>query len=764
MRKFLLPALTAGLLSAHAYAFEPFVVRDIRVEGIQRTEAGTVFNYLPVRVGESFNDEKAAQAIKALFATGFFKDVRIEAEGDVLVVVIEERPAIASLDFTGMKEFDKEAIKKGLREVGLAESRIFDRAVLERAEQELKRQYLSRGRYSVEVKTTVTPLERNRVAISFQVDEGEVAKIRQINIVGASAFKEKDLLKMITLTTPNWLSWYTKNDQYSKQKLGADVETLRSWYLDRGYLEFNIDSTQVSITPDKQDIYITISITEGERYTISGVKMSGDLLLPEAELRKLVKLKTGDEFSRKNLTDTTKAINDRLANEGYAFANVNAVPEPDKDKRTVAFTVFVDPGRRVYVRRINVVGNSKTADQVIRREFRQMEGAWYDGEKINRSRTRVDRLGYFDAATIETPAVPGSTDQVDVNITVKEKPTGNLMFGAGFSSSESLILSTSVSQQNLFGSGKSLSLSLNSGSINKTYALSFTDPYYTPDGISRGFDLYMRNVDPTRLNIGNYRTSSIGAGLRWGFPIREDDRINFGLAVDQTSIDTFADSPQRYKNFVNEFGDSNTSLISTIGWGRDTRDSFIYPTRGSVQRVNGEVSVPPGDLRYMKASYQHQTYFPLWGDFVLMLNGELGYGRGYGGKPLPFYKNYYVGGIGSVRGFETASIGQRDRDANGNLLRTTIGGDRKLVMNAEVLFPFPGMGQDKTLRLGTFFDAGNVWADGQSLSVSDLRYSAGLSVAWSSPMGPLKFSIAQPLNKEPTDRLQRFQFQMGNVF
>jgi outer membrane protein insertion porin family len=602
------------------------------------------------------------------------------------------------------------------------------------------------------------------VAINFQVDEGEVAKIRQINIVGASAFKEKDLLKMITLTTPNWLTWYTKNDQYSRQKLSADVETLRSWYLDRGYLEFNVDSTQVSITPDKQDIYITVSISEGKKYTVSGVKLSGDLLLPEEELRKLVKLKPGDEFSRKNLTDTTKAINDRLGNEGYAFANVNAVPEPDKEKQTVSFTVFVDPGRRVYVRRVNVLGNSKTADQVIRREFRQMEGAWYDGEKINRSRTRVDRLGYFDAATVETPAVPGTTDQVDVNLTVKEKPTGNLMFGAGFSSSESLILSTSISQQNLFGSGKSMSLSLNSGSINKTYALSFTDPYYTPDGISRGFDVYLRNVDPTRLRIGNYRTSSVGAGLRWGFPIREDDRINFGLAVDQTSIDTFSDSPQRYKNFVNEFGDTNNSLVSTIGWARDTRDSFIYPTKGSIQRVNGEIAIPPGGLRYMKASYQHQTYFPLWGNFVLMLNGELGYGRGYGDKPLPFYKNFYVGGIGSVRGFETASIGQRDRDGNGNLLRTTIGGDRRLVMNAEVLFPFPGMGQDKSLRLGTFVDAGNVWADGQSLSIGDMRYSAGLSVAWSSPMGPLKFSIAQPLNKDPLDRLQRFQFQMGNVF
>lgn len=764
MRKFLLPALIAGLLSAHAHAFEPFVVRDIRVEGIQRTEAGTVFNYLPVRVGESFTEDKAAQAIKALFATGFFKDVRVEVEGDVLVVVVEERPAIASLDFTGMKEFDKEQIKKGLRDFGLAESRIFDRSVLERAELEMKRQYLSRGRYSVDIKTTVTPLERNRVAINFQVDEGEVARIRQINIVGAQAFKEKDLLKLISLSTPGWLTWYTKNDQYSRQKLSADVETLRSHYLDSGYLEFNVDSTQVAITPDKQDIYITISLTEGQKYTISGIKLSGDLLLPEDELRKLVKLKVGDEFSRRNLTETTKAINDRLANEGYAFANVNAVPEPDKEKRTVAFTVFVDPGRRVYVHRINVQGNSKTRDEVIRREFRQMEGAWYDGEKINRSRSRVDRLGYFDGVTVETPAVPGSTDQVDVNLTVKEKPTGNLMFGAGFSSSESLILSTSVSQQNLFGSGKSLSLSLNSGSINKTYALSFTDPYYTPDGISRGFDVYLRNVDPTSLNIGNYRTSSVGAGLRWGFPIREDDRINFGLAVDQTSIDVFDDSPLRYQNFVNEFGDSNTSLVGTIGWARDTRDSFIYPTTGSVQRVNGEIALPGGSLRYVKASYQHQRYFPLFGDFVLALNGEVGYGRGYGDKPLPFYKNFYAGGIGSVRGFQTASLGERDRDVDGNILESSIGGDRRLVANAEVLFPFPGMGQDKSLRLGTFVDAGQVWSSSQSLNLTDLRYSAGLSVAWSSPMGPLKFSIAQPLNKDPLDRLQRFQFQLGNVF
>jgi len=763
MRKFLLPALLAGLLSAHAFAFEPFVVRDIRVEGIQRTEAGTVFSYLPVKVGETFTEDKAAEAIKALFATGFFKDVRVEVEGDVLVIVVDERPAIASLEFIGMKEFDKDTIKKAMRDFGLAESRILDRSVLERSEQEMKRQYLTRGLYSVDVKTTTTPLERNRVAVTFEINEGAAAKIKQINIVGAKSFNEKDLLKLLSQSTGDWLSWYNKNNQYSRQKLSADVETLRSHYLDRGYLEFNVDSTQVSITPDKQDIYITISITEGEKYTVGGVKLSGELLIPEEEFRGLVKLNAGEDFSRKKLTETTKAISDRLGNDGYAFANVNAVPEPDREKRTVSFNVFVDPGRRVYVRRINVAGNTKTRDEAVRREFRQMEGAWYDGERINRSKSRVDRLGYFDGVTVETPAVPGATDQVDVNLTVKEKPTGNLAFGAGFSSSENLILSTSVSQQNLFGSGKSLSLGLNSGSINKTYSLSFTDPYYTPDGISRGFDVYLRNVDPSRLNIGNYRTSSIGAGLRWGFPIREDDRINFGLAVDQTSIDTFSNSPQRYLNFVDEFGNSNTSLVGTIGWARDTRDSVIYPTIGSTQRVNVEVSLPPGSLRYYKASYQHQRYFPLFWDFVLMLNGDVGYGDGYSDKPLPFYKNYFAGGIGSVRGFQTSSLGERDRDAAGNILFNTVGGNRRLVGNAELLFPLPGS-QDKTLRLGTFIDAGQVWASGDTLSLGDLRYSAGLSVAWSSPMGPLKFSVAQPLNKEPTDRLQRFQFQLGSTF
>ncbi|NTV09640.1 MAG: outer membrane protein assembly factor BamA, partial [Zoogloea sp.] len=574
MKTKILPGLIWALFSsAPAFAVNPFVVKDIRIEGIQRTEAGTVFNYLPLRVGETYTDQKAAQAIKALFATGFFKDVRIEVDGNVLVVVVDERPAIAQVDFVGIKEFDKDALKKGLKEVGLVESRIFDRSVLERAEQELKRQYLSKGLYSVQITTTVTPLERNRVAINFTVVEGEVAKIREISIVGNKAFSEKELRELFTLTTPGWFTWYSKNDQYSKQKLSGDLESLRSYYLNRGYLDFNVDSTQVSITPDKRDIYITVGISEGEKYTVSDVKLSGDMVVGEAELRKLVKLAPGQTFARDKVTETTKAISERLGNEGYAFANVSAVPDVDKEKRTVGFNFVVDPGRRVYVRRINVTGNTRTRDEVVRREMRQMEGAWYDGDKINRSRTRMDRLGFFDEVAVETPAVPGTTDQVDVNFNVKERATGNLMLGAGFSSSEKVILSASISQQNLFGTGNAATLQVNSGRINRTYALSFTNPYWTVDGVSLGWDVYQRNVDATAItSLAPYKTSSLGAGLRFGYPIAEDDRINFGLAVDRTQITTYDTSPAQYIDLANKFGDSATSLITSAGWARDGRD------------------------------------------------------------------------------------------------------------------------------------------------------------------------------------------------
>ena len=762
--------LPAGLVAAlfavsmPAAAFDPFVISDIRVEGIQRTEAGTVFNYLPVRVGDRLTESGASASIKALYATGFFRDVRIEADGSVMVVVVDERPAIAQVNFEGVKEFDKDALKAGLKEVGLAESRIFDRALLDRAEQELKRQYLSRGLYSARIKASTTPLERNRVAVNFEVVEGEVAKIRQIGLVGNKDFDQESLLELFQLTTPGWLTWYTKNDQYSKQKLSADLERLRSFYLDQGYLDFSIDATQVSISADKRDVYITVNVSEGQKYTISGVRLTGDLIIDEKDYRELVTIRPGETFSRRKLTETNKAITDRLGNEGYAFANVNASPEVDRDKREVAFTIFVDPGRRVYVRRIDVSGNTRTRDEVVRREMRQMESAWYDASKINRSRTRVERLGFFDEVNVETPPVPGATDQVDVNFSVKERPTGNLMFGAGFSSSEKIIINASISQQNLFGSGNSASLNINTSRVNKTLSLSFTNPYFTIDGVSFGWDIYQRNVDPTSLTVARYETDSIGGGVRFGYPIAEDDKINFGLAVDRTKITTFDDSPDRYKRFCEDFDcESVTSLIGTIGWSRDGRDSFLYPTKGTYQRVLFETALPPGTLRYGKLIYEHQRWFPIGSDYSLMLNGEIGWAKGWDNKSLPFYKSFYAGGIGSVRGFEQSSLGPQFVDSNTGD-RESLGGDRRIIGNAEFYFPVPGSGREKSFRISAFVDAGQVYGEGEPLKLSELRYSSGLAFSWSSPIGPLKFSLGWPLNKEPEDRTQRFQFQLGSIF
>src|SRR5512145_935315 len=521
--------LAVASASAAAQEFQPFVVKDIRVEGLQRTEPGTVFSYLPVKVGETMNTEKARAALRALYATGFFQDVRLEAEGDVLVVFVRERPAIAQIDFSGMKEFEPDNVRKVLREVGVAEGRIFDRAVLDAAEQELKRQYLSRGMYAASVQTTVTPLERNRVGISIAVTEGPVAKIRGINIVGANAFPESELLGLFVLRTPGWLTWYTQHDRYSRERLGADLEALRSFYLNRGYLDFSLESTQVQITPDRRDIHITVNIVEGETYTVSDVSLAGQLLLPREELEKLIQLKPGDVFSREKLAASTKAIAERLGNEGYAFANANAIPTLDKEKRTVAFNVVVDPGRRVYVRRIEVAGNTKTRDEVVRREMRQLEGAVYDGSKIQLSRRRIDRTGYFSETTVETQPVEASPDQVDVVYSVKERPTGAFLFGIGFSSVERFAISTSIRQANAFGTGKFISANINTGQVNTVYALSYNNPYYTVDGVSQGFDVYKRKTDASSLSVGPYSTDALGGGVKFGYPVSETSLVDMGL-------------------------------------------------------------------------------------------------------------------------------------------------------------------------------------------------------------------------------------------
>ena len=740
------------------------MIKDIRVEGLQRTEPGTVFNYLAVQAGDVMSDEKATQAIKSLYGTGFFKDVRIEADGEVLVVTVQERASVAKIEFTGNKSFPSDKMTEGLKQIGIEEGQIFDKSQLDRAEQEIKRQYLSQGKYGATVKAVVSPLERNRVAVRFEIEEGVAAKIRDINIVGNKAYTTDDLRAEFLLTTPNWMSWWNKDDQYSKQKLTADLETLKSFYLNQGYLEFAVDSTQVSISPDKQDIYITVNVTEGEKYTISDVKLAGELQLPEAELKPLITIEKGDIFNRQKITESSKAIGDRLGNEGYAFSNVNAIPEINKENHTAAFTFFVDPGKRVYVRRINLTGNTRTRDSVLRREMRQLESAWYAGDKINRSKERLNRLGYFDTVDIETPAVPGTNDQVDVNINVAEKSTGSIQFGAGLSSSEGVVLGITVNQPNFLGTGNSVSAQVNSGKVNTTYSLSYTDPYFTPDGISRGFDLYRRDVDTQSLNVATYSSKSYGAGVRFGLPLGEKEFFSVGLTGDFTKISLTANSPKQYIDYCgNSSGCTSNSLPLSASWSYDSRDNILYPNKGVNQRVTLEVALPVLDLEYYKLEYKHTWYKELKKDYTLLLNGELGYADSYGSKKYPFFKNFYVGGVNSVRGYDNGAIGPRDIDpATG--LDFAIGGTTRIVGNAEIFTPVPFIKNSSQFRLSAFLDAGDVYGNGQTISLGDMRYSAGLGVSWYSPFGPLKLVLARPLNAKVGDRTQTLQFQLGSQF
>ena len=765
-RRSLIGAAVLAFCSGQALAVAPFTVKDIRVEGIQRTEAGTVFSYLPVRVGETFSDEKSVAAIKALYATGFFKDVRLEVDGDVLVVLVEERPAIAAVEFTGTKEFEKDVLVKALKEIGVGEAKIFDKASVDRAEQELKRQYLSHGLYGVKITTTVTPIERNRVNVVFAVDEGEVARIKQINIVGNKAFSDKELREQIALNTGGWFSWYTKADQYSKTKLTGDIESLKSFYLDRGYIEMQVDSTQVSITPDKKDIYLTINITEGEKYKIAGTKFEGEMFGREEELKALNLLRDGDIYSGARLTATNKRIQDRLATFGYAFANVNANPEINREKHEVSFTFFVDPGKRVYVRHMNIAGNTTTRDEVIRREFRQFESSWYDSNKIKLSRDRVDRLGYFKDVTIDTPEAQGTTDQVDVNMTVVEKPTGNFLIGGAFSQSEKFTLSASISQANFAGSGNTVGIELNTSHYSRTIAFSQTNPYFTDDGISRSFEVYLRTTEPPALNIGSYKIKQTGGRMSFGVPFSEVDTVFFGAGVERSQIETDSTSPLRFRQYVIDNGGpsdgigsaTTNSIPLTAAWQRDSRDSAMTPSIGRYQRVNLEADLI-GDQKYFRAIYEHQYFRPLFSKVTLALKGELDYGHGIGNHVYPVFKNFYGGGIGSVRGYLSSSLGAVEPSTN-----DALGGASRLIGNAELQMPFPGSGNDRSLRWFGFLDGGQVYQEGEKMRISQLRYSAGLGISWISPVGPLKLSYAKPLNAKPTDRLERFQFQMGTGF
>jgi outer membrane protein insertion porin family len=749
--------LAALLFTNPAHAVEPFVIKDIRIEGIQRTDPGSVFGALPFRIGDTYTDEKGANALRALFATGLFKDVRIEIEEQIVVVVVDERAIIATVSFVGLKEFEQDVLLKSLRDAGIGEGLPFDRALIDRAEQEIKRQYLSRSLYGAEVVTTVTPIERNRVNITFTMTEGDAARIREIRIVGAKSFTESTLLSQFEASPSGWLSWYTKGDRYSRAKLNADLETLRAWYLNRGYLEFAIASTQVTISPDKQDISITITISEGEVFTVAGVRLEGNFLGRDDEFRALVSVVPGRPYRGDDVANSVRRIVDLFANYGFAFARVEPRPEIDREAARVVVVFAADPLRRVYVRRIDVAGNTRTRDEVIRREFRQFEASWYDGAKIKLSKERVDRLGFFKNVSIDTVEVPNVPDQVDLLITVEEKPTGNLSVGAGYSSAEQLTLSASIQQENVFGSGHFLGLNINTGKSNRTVAINTVDPYWTVDGVSRAFDLYYRNSSPLNTYGDSYQLTTFGGAVRFGVPFTEVDTVFFGLGYEQTHIGDDAFLPNSYFLYRQEYGPTSYSFPLTVGWSRDSRNSAIMPTDGRFYRANGEISAL-GDLQFARLNLQVQQYLELPYNLTLGLNGEVGWGFALGPRPYPVFKNFYSGGLGSVRVFQQNSLGVIDPTG------AFVGGTRKMNGNAELYIPVPGMGNDKSLRFFAFLDIGNAWGEDQSVTWGSMRASTGLGISWISPMGPLKLSYGTPIMYQGTDRIQPFQFQIGTRF
>ena len=757
-------------LSFNAYAADSFVVKDIRIEGLQRVEPGTVFSYLSVQVGDQFTEEKGAEAIKALYSTGFFRDVQIQAQGDVLIVIVEERPTISRMEFTGMKEFDPEMIRKSLKAVGVSEARFYDKALIDKAEQELKRSYVGKGMFAAEVVATVTPIERNQVAVYFNIDEGPVAKIQEINFIGNVAFSESTLKSEMQLKTGGWLSWYSKDNLYSKQKLTGDLETIRSYYLNRGYLEFVFEATQVSITPDKKGIYLTISVREGKKFTVKDVRLAGDLLGKEAEFKQLIVLKSGDTYSSARLTESTKAIAEILGSYGYAFATINPQPDVRQELSEVDLTLVIDPGRRIYVRKVDISGNAKTRDMVIRREVRQFESSWFDSDKIELSKKRLGRLGYFTETDISTEDVPGSPDQVDVSIKVKEKPTGAISIGAGFSTTEKLMLTAGINQDNAFGTGTAVGLNLALGKINQNLTLSNYDPYFTEEGISRYTDLYYRSSKPLYyVGDPDYKIQSVGSNIKFGVPYTEVDRIFFGTGVEAYQIQTTSNTPQPYLNYAQSYGIAapgypgtltTYNVPLTVGWARDGRDSALIPSDGSLQQLSAEVGTPVGNMTFYRLFGQYQKYHSFSKGNILSFNGELGYGQAYGNNPYPITKNYYVGGIGSVRGYTPGSLGPQYYNTTIGAWQPT-GGQSKIITNIEYTVPVPGSGVDKTLRTFAFIDGGNAYGENINLI---LNYSYGLGISWISPLGPLKFSYGIPYKPYPTANVQRLQFQVGTAF
>ena len=801
MKRLLLTAVLAALMITEVHA-ESFTVSDIRVNGLQRVSAGSVFGALPVNVGEKVDDRQLVEATRALFKTGFFQDIQLGRDGDVLIVSVVERPSISGIEIEGNKAIKTEDLLKGLTQSGLAEGEIFQRATLEGVRNELHRQYVSQGRYSAEIEAEVVPQPRNRVALKININEGSVAAIQHINVVGNSVFSDEDLGDLFELKTTNWLSFFKSDDKYSREKLSGDLERLRSYYLDRGYIHMDITSTQVSITPDKQHVYITVNVDEGDKYTVSDVKLSGDLKVPEQELKALLLVQSGQVFSRKLMTTTSELLTRRLGNDGYTFANVNGVPEANDDKHTVAITFVVDPAKRAYVNRINFRGNTKTEDEVLRREMRQMEDGWASTYLIDQSKVRLERLGYFKEVSVETPKVPGSDDLVDVNYSVEEQASGSITASVGFAQNAGLILGGSISQNNFLGTGNKVNFGVTRSEYQSALNFGFVDPYWTVDGVSLGYNAFFRKTDYDELNtdVSSYAIDSKGVGATIGYPLTETSRLTYGLTVQQDDLSTGTYTVQQIQDFIADEGKGFTNFKASVGWSESTLNKGVLATRGSSQSVVLQATVPGSDLSFFKLDYRGQVFKPLTQATTLRFHTELGYGDGYGSSDgLPFYENYYSGGFGSVRGFRDNSLGPRSTPSRagpnnppsyndpltGKICNAQgictdpdqdplpFGGNVMVQGGAELLFPLPFIKDQSSLRTSLFLDVGNVFqtnCDGyeagecESPNLGDLAISTGVGLTWITGFGPLSFSLAAPIKKPDNADTQIFQFSLGQTF
>ena len=778
----------ALLLNASLALAQGFKISDIRINGLQRVSAGSVFGALPLNVGDEADDRRLVESTRALFKTGFFQDIQLSREGDVLVINVVERPSVASVEFEGNKAISTEDLMKGMKQSGLAEGEIFQRATLEGVRNELQRQYVAQGRYSASVETQVVAQPRNRVGVKIKIDEGEVASIQHINVVGNTVFPDDALIDQFTLKTSNWLSFFKNDDKYAREKLSGDLERLRSYYLDRGYINMDISSTQVSMTPDKKHVYITVNIQEGQKYTVREVKLGGELKVPEDQVQALLLVQKGQVFSRKLMTSTSELITRRLGNEGYTFANVNGVPQTDEKDHTVDITFGIDPGKRAYVNRINFRGNTKTDDKVLRREMRQMEGGWASTYLIDQSKVRLERLGFFKDVNVETPAVAGVDDQLDVNYAVEEQASGSITASVGFAQSAGLILGGSITQNNFLGTGNYASLGLTRSSYQSKYNIGFTDPYFTTDGVSLGYNAFYSKTDYNKYyddGVSYYAINSFGLGATLGYPINETSRLSFGLTAQHDSIEPGTYSADEIYDFVEREGKEFTNFKANLGWSESTLNKGVLATRGHSQNLNLMVTTPGSSLSFYKIDYSGQTYVPVTNSTTLRFHTKLGYGSGYGSTDgLPFYETYTAGGEGSVRGFESGTLGPRNTPATGAYASAgqayysdrdteALGGNILITGGAEYLFPVPFIKDNKSVRTSVFWDVGTVYSDKCYLSttqgcgsvdLSQMASSVGVGVTWYSPLGPLSVNLAYPIKTPENADKQIFQFSMGQSF